>query len=144
MRSDSFLSPTGSNTDFLRRYARRLLREAHAPQASRALPILRRLLAQRVMAQQRLSDCFREREAVQLKHLLRMIAGELGYGDWAACKQDIDRQPVERLDRFRVDLGAFGDYHRVWFSTPEEARRWQTEHGGRVIGYGSQAVVISS
>lgn len=146
MRSDSFNSGigfSGTNTDFLRRYARRLLREVHAPQASRALPVLRRLLGQRVLPWQSLSDCYRNRETVQLKHVLRTVAAELGYADWAACKQDVDRHPAELLDRFRVDLGAFGDYHRLWFSTPEEAQRWQAEHGGRVIAYGKQAMVIS-
>jgi len=29
------------------------------------------------------------------------------------------------------------------FATQEEAQHWQTEHGGRVIAYGTQAMVIS-
>lgn len=133
-----------SNTDFLRRYARRILRQARSNQPSKALPILRRVHAARAVPVERVTDLYQGREALQLKHMYRTVAIELGYDSWDACKRDIERQPKETLDRFRLDLGAFGDYAHIWFSDAPAARAWQREHGGRVVVYGSQAVVMTA
>ncbi len=133
-----------SNADFLRRVARRLLREAQSEKPSSALPVLRRLLQAGVVPAARLTDLYQARASVQLKHMLRTIAVELGYPSWEACKHDIDRKPASVLDRFRLDLGAFGDYNQVWFSNEKEAQQWQAENGGHVVVYGSQAVVMTA
>lgn len=133
----------GSNTDFLRRYARRLLREIRSDQASRAMPVLRRVHAARVVPVERLTDLYRSRNTMQLKHMLHTLAAELGYANWDACKHDVDLRPPEALDRFRFDLGAFGDYEHIWFSDAPAARQWQQEHGGHVVVYGNQAVVMT-
>jgi hypothetical protein len=134
---------TTSNTDFLRRYARRLLRDAHSNHLSKALPVIRRVQAARVLPIPRLTDLYHARESLHLKHMLRMIATELGYAAWADCKHDIDHQPPAILDRFRVDLGAFGDYNQVWFSSEETAEQWRKENGGHLVVYGWQAVVMT-
>jgi hypothetical protein len=133
-----------TNIDFLRRYARRMLREARSPQPSKALPIVRRVHAARAAPAGRVTDLYHARETLQLKHMFRTIAVELGYADWDACKRDVDRHPPEMLDRFRLDLGAFGDYEHVWFSDAPSAQAWQREHGGKLVVYGKQAVVMAT
>ncbi len=75
--------------------------------------------------------------------MFRTLARELGYTAWDECKRDVDRRSLEVLDRYRMDMGAFGDFHRIWFSNENAAHQWQRENGGRVIVYGSQAAVIT-
>lgn len=135
---------TISNADFLRKVARRLLRDAHSIHASAAMPAIRRVHRAGVLPVQRLTDLYHARETLQLKHMLRTVAVELGYPGWEACKHDIDAQPASVLDRFRLDLGAFGDYNQVWFSNEAEAQQWQKENGGHVVVYGAQAVVMTA
>ncbi|HYD94988.1 MAG TPA: hypothetical protein VEC01_06655 [Noviherbaspirillum sp.] len=132
-----------SNAEFLRKVARRLLREAHSARPSAAMPVIRRVHRAGVLPVQRVADLYHARAALQLKHMLRMVAIELGYPGWDACKHDIDRRPASALDRFRLDLGAFGDYNQVWFATEAEAQQWQQENGGRIVVYGAQAVVMT-
>lgn len=135
-------SSATSRSDFLRRYARRMLRDARSVHPSRALPVLRRVHAAAIVRAPRLADLYHARAELQLKHMLHTIAAELGYAAWDACKHDVDRRPPEVLDRFRLDLGAFGDYNQVWFSDEAAAQRWQRENGGHMVKYGRQAVVI--
>ena len=138
----SALSET--NTDFLRRYARLMLRAARSEHPSKALPIVRRVHAARAAPAERVTELYHGRETLQLKHMFRTLAIELGYASWDACKRDIERRPAEMLDRFRLELGAFGDYEHIWFSDLRSAQSWQREHGGRVVSYGSQAVVMAT
>jgi len=131
-----------TNTDFLRRYARGMLRSAHSEQPSRALPIVRRVHAAEAVAGSRITQLYHARTALQLKHMFRTLAAELGYATWDVCKRDIDRHPPEILDRFRLDLGAFNDHEHIWFADKPTAAAWQREHGGRMVEYGKQAVVM--
>lgn len=133
-----------TNTDFLRRYARGMLRSAHSQQPSSALPIVRRVHAARAVVGHRLTALYHQRDTLQLKHMFRTVAAELGYASWDACKRDIDRRPAEVLDRFRFDLGTFGDHQHLWFADKAGAQDWQRQHGGRMVEYGSQAVVMSA
>lgn len=142
MASDFSSNESSSHSDFLRRHARRMLNAAHSDHPSAALPVLRRVHAAGVLPLPRLTDIHRERHTLQLKHMLHTLAKELGYAAWDACKRDIDHRPTEVLDRFRMDLGEFGDYHRLWFADESAARNWQQENGGRVVVYGSQAAVV--
>ncbi|WP_293779982.1 hypothetical protein [uncultured Oxalicibacterium sp.] len=139
--------PLGSHLDhltFLRRYARRLLRDVRGREQARALPVLRRLIAQKVTHEIRLSELHAIRVSMQLKHILHMIARELGFPAWENCKQAINQQPDHVLDRYRIDLGMFDDYPLNWFADAETARQWQREHGGYLIAYGGQMVVVLS
>lgn len=131
-----------TNTDFLRRYARSMLRSAHSDQPSRALPIVRRVFSAGAMISSRVTELYHARATLQLKHMLRTLAAELGYATWDACKRDIDRRPAEVLDRFRLDLGVFNDHEHIWFADQPSAAAWQREHGGRLLAYGKQAVVM--
>jgi hypothetical protein len=119
-----------------------LLRHARAAEVSVALPVLRRLLAAKLSGGLSLSALHRQRGELQLKTLLRLLAVELGYADWAACKAVIDSREAACLDRYRLDAGAFGDFEKTWFTNAAMARDWQREHGGYVVPYGEQAVAI--
>jgi hypothetical protein len=120
-----------------------MLRDARSDHPSKALPIIRRVHSAGILPTPRLTDLYQARESLQLKHILRTVAAELGYATWDACKHDVDRQPSSVLDRFRLDLGGFGDYNQIWFSNESTAQEWQREHGGHVVVYGSQAVVMT-
>lgn len=129
------------HVEFLRRHARRLLRAAHSD-ASRALPVLRRIAAAGVIPAHTLTELFAERESVRLKHVLNLLAVELGYADWAACKHDVDSRPSFDLDALRFDAGCFGDFATNWFADHAAARAWQAAHGGYLVRYGAQTVAI--
>jgi hypothetical protein len=133
-----------ANTDFLRRYARNLLRNAHANHPSKSLPVLRRVHAAESYPIPRLTDLYHARLSLRLKHVLHTIAVELGYATWAECKRDVDHQPSALLDRFRVDVGTFGDFNKLWFRDIPSAQAWQAQHGGHVVVYGTQAVVMTA
>jgi hypothetical protein len=132
-----------TSTEFLRRHARRLLRLAHGESTSTAMPVLRRLLASNVIRDATtLMQLHEKRAEIQLKHVLNMLAVELGHAGWDACKAVVDRQAPAVIDRYRFDAGAFGDYEKVWFANAAESREWQREHGGYIVEYGDQAVAI--
>lgn len=136
------ISSSVSNSDYLREHARRLLRHAREGDTSASMPVLRRLLAAKVMRAERLADLHAIRHELQLKHLLSMLAAELGYANWDACKPDIDVQPHAIIDRYRLDAGAFNDFEMNWFANEADALDWQRAHGGYVVRYGEQAVAI--
>ena len=78
-----------SNSDFLRRYARRLLRQARADEPLKTLPVLRRIIATQVMPELRVTDLYAVRASIQLKHVLHMLARELEFSAWEVCKHSI-------------------------------------------------------
>jgi hypothetical protein len=131
-----------TNSEFLRRHARRLLRRAREDTMSAALPVVRRLLAAGVTRVETLADLHQTRADIQLKHVLNMLAVELGHVGWDACKPVLDTREPAIIDRYRFDAGAFGDYEKVWFANAAEAREWQREQGGYIVEYGDQAVAI--
>lgn len=106
------------------------------------MPVLRRLLAAKLTHAERLADLHAIRADLQLKHLLAMLAAELGYANWDACKLDIDDRPEAIIDRYRLDAGAFNDFEKNWFASEAQALDWQRGHGGYVVRYGEQAVAI--
>ncbi|SAL41643.1 hypothetical protein AWB73_04318 [Caballeronia turbans] len=136
------ISSSVSNSDFLREHARRLLRHARDGDTSASMPVLRRLLAAKVTRAERLADLHAMRGDLQLKHLLAMLAAELGYASWDVCKPDIDERAGAIIDRYRLDAGAFNDYEKNWFANEADAREWQRAHGGYIVRYGEQAVAI--
>lgn len=133
-----------SNSDFLRRYARRLLRHARADEPSKALPVLRRIIAMQVMPELRVTDLYAVRSTIQLKHVLHMLARELDFSAWEVCKHSIDSMPVAVLDRYRLELGMFADYRKNWFPDMATARDWQRQNGGYLVSYGQQVVALLS
>jgi hypothetical protein len=133
-----------SNSDFLRRYARRLLRQARADEPLKTLPVLRRIIATQVMPELRVTDLYPVRASIQLKHVLHMLARELEFSAWEVCKHSIDSMPAAVLDRYRLELGMFGDYEKNWFPDMETARAWQQQNGGYLVSYGRQVVALLS
>jgi hypothetical protein len=106
------------------------------------MPVVRRLLAAGVTRAKTLAELYETRANVQLKHVLNMLALELGHFGWDACKPVLDTREAAVIDRYRFDAGAFGDYEKVWFAGAGAAREWQREHGGYIVEYGDQAVAI--
>ena len=136
------VSSSVSNSDYLREHARRLLRHVRDGDTSAAMPVLRRLLATKATRAERVADLHEIRAELQLKHVLTMLAAELGYASWDACKLDIDEQAGAIIDRYRLDAGAFNDFEMNWFANLPEALDWQRAHGGYIVRYGEQAVAI--
>jgi len=130
------------NSEFLRRHARRLVRSGRDAQPSKALPVLRRVIAAGVMPELSVTDLYAVRASLQLKHVLHMLGRELGYANWDGCKQEIDACGAEVLDRYRLEQGQFGDFRQNWFSDAATAHAWQQHNGGYLIAYGKQAVAI--
>lgn len=131
-----------TNGEFLRRYARRLLRDARSAETSKAMPVLRRIAAVKLVPEMRLADLHVSRTTLQLKHVLHMLARELGFSGWEICKRQVDSCHSALLDRYRLDLGMFADYEKNWFADFDSALGWQGKHGGYLIRYGEQAVAI--
>lgn len=131
-----------ANSEFLRRYARRLLRDARADEPSRALPVVRRIVASKVTPEMRVTELYAVRATLQLKHVLHTLAKELGFAAWETCKRDIDGRSPAMLDRYRLELGMFGDYAQNWFADEQTAVDWQRENGGYLIKVGQQVVAI--
>lgn len=131
-----------SHSEFLRRYARRLLRNARADEPSKALPVLRRIIAMQIMPELRVTELYEVRASIQLKHVLHMLAKELDFSAWEICKHSIDQMSPAVLDRYRLELGMFGDYQQNWFADAATARDWQQQNGGYLINYGQQVVAI--
>jgi hypothetical protein len=140
--TSSPVQSTLSNTEFLRHHARRLLRHARSDESSASLPVIRRLLASGVMKTAKLADLHEARATLQLKHVLNMLAVELGHPGWDVCKSLIDAEGPQAIDRYRFDAGEFGDYEKNWFASEAAAREWQRGNGGYIVGYGDQAVAI--
>ena len=42
----------------------------------------------------------------------------------------------------RLDLGAFGNHHQIWFADQPTAAAWQRQHGDKMVVYGHQAVLM--
>jgi hypothetical protein len=130
------------NSEFLRRHARRLVRDGRADQPSKALPVLRRVIDAGLMPELAVTDLYNVRETLQLKHILHTLARELGFAGWDICKQEIDRCDTAVLDRYRFEQGQFGDFEQNWFPDEATARAWQQANGGYIVNYGKQAVAI--
>lgn len=130
------------NSEFLRRYARRLLRDARSDAPSRTLPVLRRIVAARVTPEIRLTELHAVRASLQLKHVLHTLARELGFASWECCKHEINDRPSAVLDRYRLELGMFGDYRQNWFADEQTAIDWQRRNGGYLVRVGSQVAAI--
>ena len=143
--SNNVRHPLGENlcnSDFLRRYARRLLRNARSLEPSQSLPVLRRIVAAEITPELRITEVYSVRTTLQLKHILHMLARELGFGAWELCKKQIDQCAPEMLDRYRFDLGMFNDYQQNWFADADTAKAWQKENGGYLVNVGKQVVAI--
>lgn len=131
-----------SHSAFLRRLAQRQLKALKSGSPAQALPVLRRLQQAGLFTQTPLSRLYHERNEVQLKHLLRMLALELGYPDWETLAPVVESLPAEHFDGPLYREGGL-PYPSPWFRNEAEALAWQAEHGGTLHRYGDTVMVIA-
>lgn len=123
------------------RTAKRLHRAATSQSIADGLPILRRLLAANVLTGTSLPQLNRERDSIQRKHLLRLMALEAGHESWETYRAALLNMPPEDVPHFDL-LRQKAGYPNLWFSTPDQARAHTMAHGGKVVPVGTQAVVL--
>jgi hypothetical protein len=89
-----------------------------------------------------LEDLLERRATLQLKHVLHMLAKELGFPVWETCKGTVDSANTSVLDRYRSELGMFGDDKKNRIADHDTTLSWQRQHGGYLVRYGKQTVAI--
>lgn len=105
-----------------------------------AMPALRRAHGARVFAELTLSALYRQRHLLQRKHFLRALAVEAGFANWESYLPTLRSRPPQALEHYRTGL-EFG-YPNAWFSTHALAIAFAEQHGGKVVRYGQQAMVV--
>lgn len=130
-----------SAADIVLRIARNLHRSANSESLAVSLPILRRLLSTCTLTAISLPELQRNRDIIQRKHLLRMLAVEAGFKSWEDYRHALDQMSLDELTHYDYLRRAAG-YPNLWFSTYDEAQAYTKEHGGRVLHVGAQAVVL--
>ena len=125
------------------REAKRLHRAAISDSLSAALPVLRRILAAGALATTTLPDLFRVRCTLQRKHVLRTLAFEAGCRSWEEYRPTLAHTAVWQLKQFAVLEKGYANLN-LWFSSEPEALQFATQHGGRAVRVGMQAVVLSA
>ena len=141
IQSQQSQSNPESAAEALLRVARNLHRSAYSESLSVSLPVLRRLIATSTFTEVSLPELQRNRDIIQRKHVLRMLAVEAGFKCWEDYRHALDRMSVDEVthyDHLRRVLG----YPNLWFSSYEEAQDYAKEHNGRALRIGAQAVVI--
>lgn len=131
-----------SSLDLIRQLAKKLQRAALADELSISLPVLRRLLAAKVLVGISLPQLQRRRNLVQRKHLLQLLALEAGFASWETYRAALVHMAPEQLPHFDLFKRQQG-YPNHWFASLEEAQDYAWEHGGRAVAVGGQAVVIA-
>ena len=121
--------------------AKRLHRAAISESLALSLPVLRRILAAGVLHGLSLPQLRRQRDLVQRKHLLRMLAIEAGYPGWEDFRRALLCEGPDRIDSFELVRQQAG-YPNLWFSTFEEAQAHALRHGGRALRAGRQGIVL--
>ncbi|MDR0217191.1 MAG: hypothetical protein LBJ15_24735 [Comamonas sp.] len=123
------------------RVAKLLHRQAVADSRMQSLPVLRRLISNRVLLGLNLPQLFVQKAMVQRKHVLQMLALEAGMSDWASYRDALaGENPDVHLPLEAMALRA--GYPNHWFSTLEQAREHAAQRGGQVVQVGTQAVVL--
>jgi hypothetical protein len=122
------------------RQARTLHRASKDATLLVAMPAVRRAHAAGIFAELTLSALYRQRHLLQRKHFLRMLAVEAGFANWETYLPTLLSQPPQPPEHYGTGL-EFG-YPNAWFSTHAQAIAFATEHGGKVVRYGQQAMVV--
>ncbi len=146
--SDTPSSPAGTPTsphtisavEQTLRMARTLHRASKDATLLVAMPAVRRAHGAGVFAELTLSALYRQRHLLQRKHFLRTLAVEAGFANWESYLPTLRAQPPQALEHYRTGL-EYG-YPNAWFSTHAQAVAFAEEHGGKVVRYGQQAMVV--
>ena len=129
------------STKLLLREAKRLHRAATSDSLSQALPVLRRFLNAGATPISSLPSLFRQRHGLQRKHVLRLLAMEAGYSSWEAYRPALSQLTTRHLEHLAVQETGFAHLN-LWFASEIDALAFASEHGGRVVRVGQQAVVL--
>ncbi|MDP2571716.1 hypothetical protein Q8W40_05960 [Vibrio penaeicida] len=134
---------TNAQIESLLHEARMLHRAAKSGSVSRSLPALRRLHAAGVCYGVSVSGLYQQRETLQRKHFLRMLAIEAGYSSWEKYKPVLLAPPEHATKTRHFDEKCVSTLN-LWFSSEQQAQEYAEQHGGDVLKYGHQAVVLPS
>ncbi len=122
--------------------AKLLHKHVKSERKSYSLPVLRRLLNQKVLVGLSLPELQKDVSIIQRKHLLQLVSIENGFVSWVEFKQTLESasDSSEQYLPERIKLKNIG-YPALWFSTLNEAVSYANIHGGEAIPVGSQAVI---
>jgi hypothetical protein len=134
--------PCASAAELVLRQARKLHRAAASDNLAFVMPALRRVHAAGVFPDRPLSTLYRERRSLRRKHFLRALAIEAGFPDWERLRPKLDQMRPESFDHFKLSGEWFGLLN-TWFPDEAQARAFAHTHGGRVLRFGSQALVVA-
>lgn len=130
-----------SAADLVLRIARNLHRAAYSESKIVALPVLRRLLATATLTAISLPELYRSRDIIQRKHILRMLAVEVGFQCWEDYRHALDSMSADQLSHFD-HLRRTAGYPNLWFSNYDEAQCYAKDNNGHALRVGLQAVVL--
>lgn len=129
-----------SATNLVLAHARHLHRAVRSQALSSSLPVLRRLQRAGVNPELSLPAFWAARGMLQRKHILRMLAREMGFTDWEACRPHVDRCAPDAVDHLKLGHEWTGRFSH-WYANEAQARAHQREHGGRLLRWGDHTVV---
>lgn len=125
----------------LSREARRLHKLALSNSKMKSLPVLRRLINSQVLSQLSLVELYQQQSLIQRKHLLNLLAKEMGYSHWALLKSALEHPEVNIESHSSAVLLGVG-YPNLWFSNMEKALEYTSNNSGKAVRVGEQAVVV--
>jgi hypothetical protein len=132
-----------SAVDTVLAHARFLHRAACSDSLSSGMPVLRRLQRAGIHAELPLPGLWARRDAVQRKHVLRMLAREMGFADWERCKAHLARSSPQAVDHLKLGFEWTGRFNH-WFAGEAAAVEHMERHGGRLMRWGDHSVVVST
>jgi hypothetical protein len=132
------MAPTA--VEIVLRQARKLHRAAKTGGISSAMPVMRRVHKAGVLPGHKLSSLYALRRQLQRKHFLRTLAIEAGFPDWERFRPELVQWPAQALAHLHVEEH-FAQLN-LWFSTEALARAHAAAHGGQVLRWGTQAMVL--
>lgn len=134
-------NPCSPTIKLLLREAKKLHKASRSESISKSLPVLRRLIASKVLINISLLELRKNQTLVKRKHILHMLAYEAGYCSWTEYKQIVEIPHEKNVEHYAISLGEAG-YPNLWFSTLKDAENYAVLNGGNPIPVGEQAVVI--
>ncbi|MGC9492662.1 hypothetical protein, partial [Vibrio genomosp. F10] len=114
---------TNHQIETLLREARVLHRAARTGSITQALPILRRIKASGACHDQSISSLFNQRNTLQRKHFLRVLALEAGYTSWEKYKPVLLTRPEQAFVN-SVHNGNDIATLNLWFSSEQQAQAY--------------------
>ena len=139
--SNTSISTTKQAIEFLLKQAKKIHRTALTRSTSQALPILRRLLINKILINISLVELNKNKTLIKRKHILQLFAAEAGYQDWGTYRKVLT-SGINWQDDNYISALRHHSYPNLWFSTLVLAQEYVSNSGGRAIKMGTQAVVL--